>query len=1046
MRLERGDKVALLMDNGLLTAQLLFGAMYGGLVSVPLNVHAGVSQLSYTLDHCDAKVVFVEEKYTDLIKEVLATVRRVVGVIFADIDRLVAEQGAPPPPVPATGDVALLMYTSGSTGQPKGAIHTHGTILAQAKTSVASHELTLSDRSLLVLPLYHFNAECVTLIPTLLSGGSVVVPHHFVVSEFWSWMDAHHCTWSALVPTIIAQLLDWKHPGVSRAAASGCIRFLRSSSASLSPSLHREFLDKFKLPLIQAMGSTEAGIIFSNPAPPGMNKIGSIGLPWGFEVRIVNAEGADLPPGEPGEVLLRGPAMMPGYYKDPVTTAAVLDADKWLHTGDIAYRDEDGYFFVVGRSKELIIKGGMNIAPKQIDEVLESHPAVLEAAAVGVPDPYLGEDLVAFVVLRDGMSCDERKLLSFCENHLGHFKTPTRIHFVEDLPKGPSGKVQRLRLLEGEERPATCIPSEALPLTLNGEVEQKTVPKPNFASGVDKTEFVVPSTPTEIVLARIWCEVLGLKQVGVHDNFFELGGDSILSSKVVAKANQAGLRLTPKQIFQDPRIADLAACAKRISGPAIEQGTITGNVPLTPIQRRFFERNLHDFHHWNQTMTLEVACDADPILIEQAIQHLVVHHDALRLRFRRLDTGWEQSNAGIEEKVSLACWDFGGLNKADQNAAMQKAATQLQLDVADGPIARFAWLSRGTGQTSRLLLVVHHLAIDGVSWRILLQDLQTAYDQLRRGEPVKLPPKTTSFRRWARRLSEHALSTELDRELEYWPVVSVGDWEQIPTDFAGGENTEASAVTVSVALEPQETEIFLRDTPKAYNTDVGDVLLAALALVLSRWLGKSGVYINLESHNREELFKDLDLSRTVGCLITMFPVRLDLRHTHAASAVFKSVKEQLLRVPNRGIGYGLLRYLRSDDRVQQQLTALQEPEVAFNFLGEFDQTLPETSSFSFAIGSIGQARSPNARRNHLLEISSLVIDGKLKLHWSYSQNVHRRATIEQLAQDCLASLRELIAYCVPLEPGGFTPSDFAEADLDQQELDQLISELNDLGG
>ena len=180
MRLERGDKVALLMDNGLLTAQLLFGAMYGGLVSVPLNVHAGVSQLSYTLDHCDAKVVFVEEKYTDLIKEVLATVRRVVGVIFADIDRLVAEQGAPPmtpPTVPATEDVALLMYTSGSTGQPKGAIHTHGTILAQAKTSVASHELTLSDRSLLVLPLYHINAECVTLIPTLMSGGSVVVPH-----------------------------------------------------------------------------------------------------------------------------------------------------------------------------------------------------------------------------------------------------------------------------------------------------------------------------------------------------------------------------------------------------------------------------------------------------------------------------------------------------------------------------------------------------------------------------------------------------------------------------------------------------------------------------------------------------------------------------------------------------------------------------------------------------------------------------------------------------------------------------------------------------
>ena len=217
-------------------------------------------------------------------------------------------------------------------------------------------------------------------------------------------MDDYRCTWSALVPTIISQLLDWKDPKAeNRAAAFQRIRFLRTSSAPLSPSLHREFLDKFKLPLIQAMGSSEAGNVFSNPVPPGANKIGSPGLPWGFETKIVGREGEELPAGEAGEVLIRGEGMMQGYYKDPAGTAAALDADRWLHTGDLAYRDEDGYFFVVGRSKELIIKGGMNIAPKQIDEVLESHPAVLEAAAVGVPDRYVGEDVVAFAVLRDGM-------------------------------------------------------------------------------------------------------------------------------------------------------------------------------------------------------------------------------------------------------------------------------------------------------------------------------------------------------------------------------------------------------------------------------------------------------------------------------------------------------------------------------------------------------------------------------------------------------------------------------------------------------------------
>ncbi len=443
--LERGDKIAFLMDNGLFTAQLFLAAMYGGFVSVPLNARAGVSQLSYMLDHCDTKVAFVASQYNALIKEAMASIRRPVEIISADPDSYL--EGSESLSITGTltpvsaEDPALLMYSSGTTGQPKGAVHTHKSILAHGRNSILAHELTSQDRSLLVLPIYHINAECVTLIPTLMSGGSVVVPHGFLVSEFWNWLDDYRCTWSAVVPTIIGQLLDWKDPKAgSRAACFQRIRFLRSSSAPLSPALHQEFLDKFKLPLIQAMGSSEGGNVFSNPVPPGMNKIGSPGLPWGFETRIIDREGAETPLGEPGEVLLRGDAMMRGYYKDPAGTAAALDAEGWLHTGDLAYQDEDGYFFVVGRSKELIIKGGMNIAPKQIDEVLESHPAVLEAAAVGVPDRYVGEDIVAFAVLRDEAHCDESELLSFCEGRLGHFKTPSAHSFCPRSAEGAFGK------------------------------------------------------------------------------------------------------------------------------------------------------------------------------------------------------------------------------------------------------------------------------------------------------------------------------------------------------------------------------------------------------------------------------------------------------------------------------------------------------------------------------------------------------------------------------------------------------------------------------
>src|SRR5580698_8517900 len=510
--LAKGDKVAFLMDNGLLTAQLFLGTMYGGFVAVPLNVRAGALQLAYMLDHCDAGIVFVEDQYTALLGEALGNTRRDMRVIGVNVDGPLPDfetvTGDSELQSIAADDVALLMYSSGSTGKPKGAVHTHSSILAHGRNSIEAHQLSSADRSLLVLPLYHINAECVTLMPTLLAGGSVVVAHRFVVAKFWDWIDNLKITWSALVPTIISELVDWNDPGKdTRQEAFARIRFFRSSSAPLSPTLHQQFIDKFQLPLLQAMGSTEGGNVFSNPVPPGKNKIGSPGLPWGFETRIVDREGNDVPRGDSGEMLLRGRALMKGYYKDPEGTAAVVDSEGWLHTGDLARQDEDGYFFVVGRSKELIIKGGVNIAPRQIDEVLESHPAVLEAAAVGVPDRYFGEDAVAFVVLRTEPTADERELLAFCETRLGHFKTPSRIHFLKELPKGPSGKVQRLKLLD----PAVLA---AVALTT----------QPTSESSTNETGIDAQTAGSAIakIIATAWAEVLSLPEVDSKTNFFAL--------------------------------------------------------------------------------------------------------------------------------------------------------------------------------------------------------------------------------------------------------------------------------------------------------------------------------------------------------------------------------------------------------------------------------------------------------------------------------------------------------------------------------------------
>ena len=547
------------------------------------------------------------------------------------------------------------------------------------------------------------------------------------------------------------------------------------------------------------------------------------------------------------------------------------------------------------------------------------------------------------------------------------------------------------------------------------------------------------------MLADIWSQVLRIKDVGVHDRFFELGGDSILSVQVIAKANQAGLRLTLKQIFQHQTIAELALAAEAATPSRFEQGVVAGDVPLTPIQAWFFEQDYAEQHHWNQARLLELREDLEPTLLERAIQQLAVHHDALRLRFVREDQRWRQFNAGSEEPVKLDFVHLAGTPEGEQTSVMECAAAKLQasLNLSQGPLLRAVLFDLGARRPRRLLLAIHHLAVDGVSWRILLEDLQTSCRQLQSDGTVNLPAKTTSFREWAQRLAEQARSATLGQEAGYWVGVSPLQSKPLPVDFSGGENTEAFARTVSVALGVEETRSLLQQVPQAYNTQINDVLLSALGLALRTWIGQPTVWINLEGHGREELFDGVDLSRTVGWFTTVFPVKLDLIGKAAPGEVLKSVKEQLRQIPQRGIGYGMLRYLRGDENVAARLRALPPPEVLFNYLGQFDQTLSAPSAWVLVKGSTGPSHSPLARRSHLLEINSLVIDGRLRLDWTYSKAVHRHSTIEGLAESFMESLRLLIHHCTSANAGGYTPSDFAEADLDQEELDRLIAKLSE---
>ncbi|HSN22007.1 MAG TPA: AMP-binding protein [Usitatibacter sp.] len=446
-----GAHVSIVMPNGLATLRIHLGAMAGGYCVNPVNLLSQPEQMRYVIDHCDSNVVFVSPDRAPKLREILRGIAREIRVVEVDpdADELPGEDARDASfvlPEVAPDALALLMYTSGTTGKPKGVMLTQSNLAANARNISAEHRLGPSDRVTAVLPLYHINAFAVTMIAPIAHGGSLAMPPKFSAGRFWELATRDGCTWLNLVPTMVSYLLEADAPPRGSIAH---VRFCRTASAPLPPEHLLAFQSRFGIGVIETMGLTETvAPAFSNPWEPGKRKVGSVGKPSGCEARIVDEQGRTLPDGTPGEIAIRGPQVTPGYYKNPEATAAAFFPDGWFRSGDVGVRDEEGYFFVTGRIKELIIKGGENIAPREIDEVLLRHPAVLDAAAVGIPDRHYGQEIMACVIRRPGTPCAEEDLRDFCVEHLGPFKTPKVIRFVEELPRGPSGKVQRLKLLD----------------------------------------------------------------------------------------------------------------------------------------------------------------------------------------------------------------------------------------------------------------------------------------------------------------------------------------------------------------------------------------------------------------------------------------------------------------------------------------------------------------------------------------------------------------------------------------------------------------------
>nr|WP_158454131.1 non-ribosomal peptide synthase/polyketide synthase [Pseudomonas aeruginosa] len=926
-------------------------------------------------------------------------------------------------------NLAYVIYTSGSTGKPKGTLLPHGNVLRLFDAT--RHWFGFSaDDAWSLFHSYAFDFSVWEIFGALLHGGRlVIVPYETSRSpeDFLRLLCRERVTVLNQTPSAFKQLMQVACAG--QEVPPLALRHVVFGGEALEVQALRPWFERFgdRAPrLVNMYGITETTVHVTYRPLSLADLDGGAASPIGEPIPdlswyLLDAGLNPVPRGCIGELYVGGAGLARGYLNRPELSCTRFVADPFsttggrlYRTGDLARYRCDGVVEYVGRIDHQVKIRGFRIELGEIEARLLAQPGVAEAVVLPHEGPGATQ-LVGYVV-------------------------------TQAAPSDPAALRDTLRQALKASLPEHMVPAhllflERLPLTANGKLDRRALPAPD-ASRLQR-DYTAPRSELEQRLAAIWADVLKLGRVGLDDNFFELGGDSIISIQVVSRARQAGIRLAPRDLFLHQTIRGLAGVAVEGRGLACaEQGPISGSTPLLPIQQMFFELDIPRRQHWNQSVLLEPGQALDGTLLETALQALLAHHDALRLGFRLEDGTWRAEHRAVEAGEVLL-WQ----QSVADGQALEALAEQVQrsLDLGSGPLLRALLATLGDG-SQRLLLVIHHLVVDGVSWRILLEDLQTAYRQLQAGQAVALPAKTSAFKAWAERLQAHARDGGLEGERGYWLAQLEGVSTELPCDDREGAQSVRHVRSARTELTEEATRRLLQEAPAAYRTQVNDLLLTALARVIGRWTGQADTLIQLEGHGREELFEDIDLTRTVGWFTSLFPLRLSPVAELGAS--IKRIKEQLRAIPHKGLGFGALRYLGSaEDRAA--LAALPSPRITFNYLGQFDGSFSADSSALFrpSADAAGSERDSDAPLDNWLSLNGQVYAGRLGIDWSFSAARFSEASILRLADAYRDELLALIEHCCAADVEGVTPSDFPLAGLDQRQLDALplaAGEVEDL--
>ncbi|ASU38879.1 non-ribosomal peptide synthetase [Herbaspirillum sp. meg3] len=1002
----------------------LLAVLKAGAAYVPLDPETPAERLTYMLDDAGVSLLLTQRDLLPPLPPLPPS--SLSGLVVLELDALDLTHGASHAPAVevSPAQMAYVIYTSGSTGKAKGVAVTHGPLSMHIQATATLYEMGPQSRELHFLS-FSFDGAHERWMTVLSAGGTLVLrdPDLWTAEQTVAALHRHGITHAGFPPVYLKQLADW----VARTGNPPPV-FLYSFGGEAMPQDTFEQVRQVLRPqrLINGYGPTETVVtplVWKVDAQQACDApYAPIGSPVGARTAMILDDRLQLlPRGVAGELYIGGSGLARGYLDRPGLTAASFLPDpfgepgaRMYRTGDLVRWREDGQIAYLGRIDHQVKIKGFRIELGEVEAALLAQPGIRQAVAV-VRRVAEVDRLWAYVSAHADAAPDLAAVQRALAATLPGYMVPGKILLLDALPLNPNGKIDR----------------KALPQDAGQDKER--------AAGAPAD---LPDGELETRIAACWEAVLGVTAIGRHDNFFELGGDSILSLQIIARLRQDGWKVTPKQIFEQQTVAALALVAE--AAGSVSAGSLhrtadsasDGEVPLLPIQAQFFASPIPSRHHWNQAVMLRSPRAIDAAALQGALLSIVNQHDALRMRFEQMDDGaWRQTYSPPLTEQDAAAVALLWQKQVDASALDEVCAqAQRSLDLTHGPLLRAVCMALEDGSW-RLLVVVHHLVVDGVSWRVLLEDLQTAYAQRLSGQDIVLPAKTDSYRDWGRVLQDFA-PTSAD-ELAYWQALSTTP-AGLPCDMPQAPLLASDQARAACRLDVATTQALLKQAPAAYRTQINDLLLAALGQALGQWSGLQQVLITLEGHGREQLDDDIDVSRTVGWFTSVMPVALPTSGT--LPALITAVKETLRAIPRKGIGFGLLRQWGTAQQ-RAALETVPTAALAFNYLGQFDGNFRAGDDWQPAAESPGASRDAAAPMAQDLSINGQIVGGELRLEATYSKARYHAATIDGLMQLLERALHDVVTHCCS-GSSGITPSDFPLARLTQPQLDSVLVEMD----